>query len=221
MLLSSLFAGMIYTTVLILNTREDFDTTVVFSGSRGRHWDGYIWDFGNLEPLRSLHRLRYSHTLANTVGIGTSIINTHEQQHSTPTHTWFLLEFSSHSLDHTTLRWSSLHAFRYYAEEVRAPIPTVFVGGNHEASGYLQELPYGGWVAPNIWYLGEFPPGFPRALELLGSTLSWSVWFCMFSPLSIITADICYSWLFCCGLAMEHQCIRLDVWYWSAHHKYV
>ncbi|VDN45526.1 unnamed protein product, partial [Dibothriocephalus latus] len=44
--------------------------------------------------------------------------------------------------------------FRYYSEEVTAPIPTVFVGGNHEASVYLQELPYGGWVAPNIWYMG-------------------------------------------------------------------
>ena len=31
---------------------------------------------------------------------------------------------------------------------------TIFVGGNHEASNYLQELPYGGWVAPNIYYLG-------------------------------------------------------------------
>jgi lariat debranching enzyme len=31
---------------------------------------------------------------------------------------------------------------------------TIFVGGNHEASNYLQELPYGGWVAPNIYYMG-------------------------------------------------------------------
>lgn len=31
---------------------------------------------------------------------------------------------------------------------------TLFIGGNHEASNYLQELPYGGWVAPNIYYLG-------------------------------------------------------------------
>lgn len=44
---------------------------------------------------------------------------------------------------------------RYYSEEVAAPILTIFVGGNHEASNYLQELPYGGWVAPNIWYMGE------------------------------------------------------------------
>lgn len=31
---------------------------------------------------------------------------------------------------------------------------TLFVGGNHESSGYLAELPNGGWVAPNIYYMG-------------------------------------------------------------------
>lgn len=44
--------------------------------------------------------------------------------------------------------------FRYYSGEKVAPILTIFIGGNHEASNYLQELPYGGWVAPNIYYLG-------------------------------------------------------------------
>lgn len=44
--------------------------------------------------------------------------------------------------------------FRYYIGEKIAPILTIFIGGNHEASNYLQELPYGGWVAPNIYYLG-------------------------------------------------------------------
>lgn len=49
----------------------------------------------------------------------------------------------------------ALHAFhRYYKQEKTAPVLTVFVGGNHEASGYLQELHYGGWVAPNMFYLG-------------------------------------------------------------------
>lgn len=43
---------------------------------------------------------------------------------------------------------------RYYNGEKEAPILTIFIGGNHEASNYLQELPYGGWVAPNIYYLG-------------------------------------------------------------------
>ena len=28
------------------------------------------------------------------------------------------------------------------------------VGGNHEAANYLWELYYGGWAAPDIWFLG-------------------------------------------------------------------
>ena len=32
-----------------------------------------------------------------------------------------------------------------------APVPTIFIGGNHEASNYLQELCHGGWAAPNIF----------------------------------------------------------------------
>ncbi|CAH2306069.1 lariat debranching enzyme [Pelobates cultripes] len=44
--------------------------------------------------------------------------------------------------------------YKYYSGEKKAPILTIFIGGNHEASNYLQELPYGGWVAPNIYYLG-------------------------------------------------------------------
>ncbi len=35
-----------------------------------------------------------------------------------------------------------------------APIPTLFIGGNHEAANYLWELYYGGWSAPNIYFLG-------------------------------------------------------------------
>ncbi|VEL37358.1 unnamed protein product [Protopolystoma xenopodis] len=51
---------------------------------------------------------------------------------------------------------SSYHSTSsYYSEEIKAPIMTLFVGGNHEASNYLQELPYGGWVAPNIYYMGK------------------------------------------------------------------
>lgn len=44
--------------------------------------------------------------------------------------------------------------YKYYSGEKIAPMLTIFIGGNHEASNYLQELPYGGWVAPNIYYLG-------------------------------------------------------------------
>lgn len=43
---------------------------------------------------------------------------------------------------------------QYYSGAKTAPILTIMIGGNHESSNYLQELYYGGWVAPNIYYLG-------------------------------------------------------------------
>jgi lariat debranching enzyme len=42
----------------------------------------------------------------------------------------------------------------YYSGAKKAPYLTIFIAGNHEASSYLWELYYGGWVAPNIYYLG-------------------------------------------------------------------
>ena len=44
--------------------------------------------------------------------------------------------------------------WRYYSGAKVAPWPTVIIGGNHEASNYMLELFHGGWVAPNIYYLG-------------------------------------------------------------------
>ncbi|GMH18002.1 hypothetical protein Nepgr_019843 [Nepenthes gracilis] len=44
--------------------------------------------------------------------------------------------------------------WKYYSGREVAPLPTIFIGGNHEASNYLWELYYGGWAAPNIYFLG-------------------------------------------------------------------
>lgn len=43
----------------------------------------------------------------------------------------------------------------YFAGKEKAPILTIFIGGNHESSNYMRELYYGGWVCPNIYYLGS------------------------------------------------------------------
>ncbi|CAN3369345.1 lariat debranching enzyme [Diutina catenulata] len=43
----------------------------------------------------------------------------------------------------------------YYTGVREAPVLTLVVGGNHESSSYMQELRYGGWLAPNIYYLGD------------------------------------------------------------------
>lgn len=52
-------------------------------------------------------------------------------------------------------KYYAMHDFHeYYSGARAAPYLTVFVGGNHEASNYMWELYYGGWAAPNIYYMG-------------------------------------------------------------------
>ncbi|CAG9464267.1 unnamed protein product [Pedinophyceae sp. YPF-701] len=45
--------------------------------------------------------------------------------------------------------------YRYYTGELKPPCPVLFIGGNHEASNHLHELFYGGWAAPDVFYLGQ------------------------------------------------------------------
>jgi len=53
------------------------------------------------------------------------------------------------------VKYRTMNTFwKYYSGEEIAPVPTIFVGGNHEASNYLWELYYGGWVAPRIFFMG-------------------------------------------------------------------
>ncbi len=65
---------------------------------------------------------------------------------------------------------------KYYSGVKQAPILTVFVGGNHEASSYLQELYYGGWVAPNIYYLGAAGVVRFRGLRITGVSGIYKDW---------------------------------------------
>ncbi|KAI0338201.1 DBR1-domain-containing protein [Trametopsis cervina] len=45
--------------------------------------------------------------------------------------------------------------WKYYTGEKVAPILTIIIGGNHEASNYFWELFHGGWIAPNMYFLGH------------------------------------------------------------------
>lgn len=45
---------------------------------------------------------------------------------------------------------------KYFNKKLKPPpFPTVFIGGNHEASNFLQELHFGGFVCENIYFLGH------------------------------------------------------------------
>ncbi|BFZ58872.1 lariat debranching enzyme [Savitreella phatthalungensis] len=56
----------------------------------------------------------------------------------------------------------------YHRGDKLAPVLTIFVGGNHEASNHLQQLPHGGWVAPRIWYMGNAGVVCFRGLRIAG-----------------------------------------------------
>eukprot|EP00466_Bigelowiella_natans_P010075 jgi/Bigna1/42722/e_gw1.67.51.1 len=45
--------------------------------------------------------------------------------------------------------------YKYFSGQKKAPVLTLYVAGNHEASNYHMELFHGGWVAPNIYYMGH------------------------------------------------------------------
>lgn len=67
------------------------------------------------------------------------------------------------------VKYQSMMDFHeYYSGEREAPVMTIVVGGNHESSSYLQELRFGGWLAPNIYYLGEVGAVWYRGLLIAG-----------------------------------------------------
>lgn len=56
----------------------------------------------------------------------------------------------------------------YYSGKKKAPVLTIFIGGNHECSSYLKELKFGGWVADNIYYMGEFGSVWYEGIHISG-----------------------------------------------------
>ena len=43
----------------------------------------------------------------------------------------------------------------YLSGKKIAPILTLVIGGNHEASKFFSDLYYGGWLCSNIYYMGR------------------------------------------------------------------
>lgn len=62
-------------------------------------------------------------------------------------------DLNSMSVPQKYLRFGDFR--EYFEGKLMAPILTIFIGGNHESSNYMRELYYGGWVCPNIYYMGS------------------------------------------------------------------
>ena len=68
-------------------------------------------------------------------------------------------------------KYQALGTFhQYYSGERVAPILTIVIGGNHEASNYMWELYHGGWLAPNIYYLGAAGSVLVDGLRIAGAS---------------------------------------------------
>ncbi|WWC90879.1 uncharacterized protein L201_005816 [Kwoniella dendrophila CBS 6074] len=58
----------------------------------------------------------------------------------------------------------------YYSGKRKAPVLTIVIGGNHEASNYMWELYHGGWLAENIYYLGAAGSVYVDGLRIVGAS---------------------------------------------------
>lgn len=58
---------------------------------------------------------------------------------------------------------------KYHNGTKKAPILTLVVGGNHEASrNMLKFSSGGGWIAPNMWYMGDYSLARVRGIVICG-----------------------------------------------------
>ncbi|RXK38123.1 hypothetical protein M231_04584 [Tremella mesenterica] len=58
----------------------------------------------------------------------------------------------------------------YYSGKRKAPVLTIVIGGNHEASNYMWELYHGGWLAEGIYYLGAGGSVLVNGLRIVGAS---------------------------------------------------
>ncbi|WVF72605.1 hypothetical protein IAT40_007423 [Kwoniella sp. CBS 6097] len=69
------------------------------------------------------------------------------------------------------LKYHALGTFhQYYSGQKKAPLLTIVIGGNHEASNYMWELYHGGWLAENIYYLGAAGSVYVDGLRIAGAS---------------------------------------------------
>ncbi|CAI1534991.1 hypothetical protein SEUBUCD650_0K00810 [Saccharomyces eubayanus] len=64
----------------------------------------------------------------------------------------------------------------YYNNELEAPVPTIFIGGNHESMRHLMLLPHGGYVAKSIYYLGYSNVIWFKGIRIGSLSGIWKMW---------------------------------------------
>ena len=83
-------------------------------------------------------------------------------------------DMSSISIPPKFQRMGDFH--KYYNGELVAPIPTIFIGGNHESMRHLMLLSHGGYVAKNIYYLGYSNVIWFKGIRIGSLSGIWKEW---------------------------------------------
>lgn len=72
-------------------------------------------------------------------------------------------------------RMGDFHQY-YHNDEFKPPCLTLFIGGNHESMRHLMLLPHGGFVAPNVYYMGYSNVIWYRGIRIAGLSGIWKRW---------------------------------------------
>ncbi|CCK70943.1 RNA lariat debranching enzyme KNAG_0F02810 [Huiozyma naganishii CBS 8797] len=65
---------------------------------------------------------------------------------------------------------------KYYSRNTPAPVPTIFIGGNHESMRHLMLLPYGGYAGKRIYYLGYSNVIWFKGVRIASLSGIWKEW---------------------------------------------
>ncbi|AMD22745.1 HHL025Cp [Eremothecium sinecaudum] len=82
----------------------------------------------------------------------------------------------------------------YYSGKRVAPVLTIFIGGNHENFAQLVNLPYGGWVSENIYYMGYSSVLWYRGVCIGGLSGIYKHWDVLAPPRPTSSTDISNRW---------------------------
>eukprot|EP00792_Barthelona_sp_PAP020_P003564 TRINITY_DN1565_c0_g1_i1.p1 TRINITY_DN1565_c0_g1~~TRINITY_DN1565_c0_g1_i1.p1 ORF type:complete len:417 (-),score=102.12 TRINITY_DN1565_c0_g1_i1:34-1284(-) len=117
-----------------LDTFEENDFLIAFAGCVHGHWDNVYEQVLNAE-----FALQKEIDILIVTGDGTTIRN--------------IYDINSHKCPSKYQAFGDF--YKYYNGTTIAPKLTILIGGNHEASNCLWENFFGGYIAPNIYYLGH------------------------------------------------------------------
>ncbi|KTA99616.1 Lariat debranching enzyme [Nakaseomyces glabratus] len=84
-------------------------------------------------------------------------------------------DFQSISIPPKYQKLGDFHAY-YENDYYRAPVFTIVIGGNHESMRHLMQLPYGGYLANNIYYMGYSGVVWFKGFRIAALSGIWKEW---------------------------------------------